>query len=493
MVNIKKSLEAYPCYLLLLPVFFVLHGVVENYPLIPINDAARLIAIYLASSLLLAFLSWLIYKDISKAFLLAFFIMAYQFAFGSLIDFLKQNFTNAFFLRYRFILPLSLVGLLSIFICIKRRKKPLYPITLYLNSLLIILILIDTASLLIKQTLRKEPVSTHSPEIIPCNNCPKPDIYLIVADEYAGYSTLKDFFQFDNSLFETGLKNRGFHVIQNSQSNYNFTPYSIASMLNMDYLSNLDGRNSSSHDMAICYATIKENRVFDFFKRNGYAIQNYSIFDLPGQPTITKSTLLHGKTKPITSQTFTYRLIKELGYHLATNLNLKFAIENIVYKELRGNEKIISLTRNTVAKKSNTPKLVYTHLLMPHYPYYYDSKGIQKPIEELTPHHHVNQKGYIEYLQYTNNKLLELIDYIKANSPQPPIIILMSDHGFRQYKENVEKKYSHLTLNSIFFSDSNYRNFYNGMTNVNQFRAILNSKFGQQLPFLKDSISFLRP
>ena len=106
----------------------------------------------------------------------------------------------------------------------------------------------------------------------------------------------------------------------------------------------------------------------------------------------------------------------------------------------------------------------------------------------------VDKKAYIEYLVYFNKKLLELADYIKTNSTHPPIIIFMSDHGFRQFEagEKIDNLYQFMNINAVFMPDGNYSGFYDGMSNVNQFRVILNSQFGQQLPILKDSTSFLR-
>jgi hypothetical protein len=68
----------------------------------------------------------------------------------------------------------------------------------------------------------------------------------------------------------------------------------------------------------------------------------------------------------------------------------------------------------------------------------------------------------------------------------------MSDHGFRQFKEPVDKKYYFSNLISIYLPDGNYSGFYDGMSNVNMFRAFLNTEFGQNLPILKDSTIFLR-
>jgi len=94
-------------------------------------------------------------------------------------------------------------------------------------------------------------------------------------------------------------------------------------------------------------------------------------------------------------------------------------------------------------------------------------------------------------LKYSNRKLLELIDHIRKNSPRPPVIILMSDHGFRQLPEGSDQKYYFMNLNAVYLPNGNYAGFYDGMSNVNQFRVILNSQFNQKLPLLKDSTSFL--
>ena len=137
------------------------------------------------------------------------------------------------------------------------------------------------------------------------------------------------------------------------------------------------------------------------------------------------------------------------------------------------------------------PKFVYTHLVIPHYPYYFDSTGKSIPYEKLTEDLAFNKEAFISYLKYSNNQLLNLTDYILATSKKPPVIILMSDHGFREFKEATDKKYHFLNLNAIYFPDRNYSSFYKGMSNINQFRILFNSQFGQQLSLLKDSSSFL--
>ena len=104
----------------------------------------------------------------------------------------------------------------------------------------------------------------------------------------------------------------------------------------------------------------------------------------------------------------------------------------------------------------------------------------------------VLQKEYIEYLQYCNQKFLELIDHIFKTSRRPPIIIFMGDHGFRHFIKDVDHQYYFMNLNSIYLPDKNYRQFYDSMSMVNEFRVLLNTQFNQHLPLLKDTTVFLQ-
>jgi Sulfatase len=229
----------------------------------------------------------------------------------------------------------------------------------------------------------------------------------------------------------------------------------------------------------------------------GYSFYNYSSFEFKGHSSPVKAAFIAGKTIPITSQTFLARLRRDLGYHLITTLKLKWVMKKFYYDDLYNNEKVYELTMSVAAKKNKKPKFVYTHLVMPHYRYYFDSIGNATPFEKIIDDNYCADKdAYIEYLQYANKKLLALLDSIKKTSASPPVIILMSDHGYHQFLSDedikkVDKKYYFMTLNAVYFPNGNYSLFYDSMSNVNQFRVVLNSLFRQNLPLLKDSTIFL--
>ena len=71
--------------------------------------------------------------------------------------------------------------------------------------------------------------------------------------------------------------------------------------------------------------------------------------------------------------------------------------------------------------------------------------------------------------------------------------MFMSDHGFREFiADSVDHSYHYMNINAIYLPNKQYQAFYKGMSNVNQFRILLNTEFNQRLPILKDSTSFLK-
>ena len=133
-----------------------------------------------------------------------------------------------------------------------------------------------------------------------------------------------------------------------------------------------------------------------------------------------EETFIPAKTRLITSQTLVSRLYRDLGYHLALTLKIKSVIEDNAYHELRNNTRLYELTRQLAATNSAQPRFVYTHLMMPHYPYYFDhTVAAMDPNRVLPEANNINRKDYTEYLQYTNQKILSLADQILKTASKP--------------------------------------------------------------------------
>ena len=481
-------LKVKPLFPFLLPVFFVLHGFIHSYSSIPAGDALLLTLFYIGIAFIIAGLSWLFYRDFVKACFIAFFLLAYQFFFGSIQDFLKGLSSNQFISQYRFLLPVSLLVFSALIIWLKKRKRPLSVFTSYLNILLIILILFDAGRLVVKKIQYEKRVSLNlADKFIGCDTCKKPDIYLVLLDQYPSGIALKEVFNFDNTAFENELDHRGFHLTKKSSCNYNLTPFSMASILNMDYLGPEMG-GKTHLNVSYSYDIVRNNRTVKFLTTSGYKFYNYSVFDFPGQPAHRYGSFFPYGTKLISMQTFTGRLINDIRADiLIGKLKFKSLQKKIAYEHLHFNDEIFDLTWNIPSEKTPAPKFVYAHFIMPHWPYYFDRKGNPMPLEKLSGFRKTNANDFIEYLQYSNGKVLQLVDHILATSPAPPIIILLSDHGFRHPEKETDRKYDFMNLNAIYLPDKNYSQFPDSMTNVNLFRTLFNSCFNQQFALLKDS------
>lgn len=490
MTKLFYFIKTKPFFPFLLCLFFVLHGFTENYDFVPAKNALLLFGIYTLFTIAIGCLSWWLLRDITKAALLVFFIMAFHFFFGAAHDLLKNIFGSSFITRYSFILPVFFILFLLLIVLLKRSKKSYSRSTGFLNILFFLLIIYDLGWLVSKMISDKKENVSLPADFILTDNMAKPDMYLIVADEYAGNTELKEIFGFDNTPFGDSLRKKGFHVIPFSRSNYNYTPFAGASLLNMSYLQ-LENKQRGQTDLAYSYKVIRENNLLRFLQKQDYLFYNYSVFDFEGQPRRINEGFLPVKTKLITSQTFLSRVERDLRFNLITRFKSRSEVKRLTYGTLHNNNNIYDLTWKIAEERSGKPKFVYTHLMMPHYPYYFDKKGNEQPFEKLTEGNQSNQKEYIEYLQYCNQKFLSLIDHILEKSQQPPIIVLMGDHGFRHFKQPVKEDHYFLNHLSIYLPENNYSVFPDSMTSVNLFRIILNSSFQQRLPLLKDSTIYL--
>jgi len=484
-----KIITGKPYFLFLLPAFFMLHSLVENFAPVLVKTAVLQTLFYSGIALVLTILFHLLFRNILKAALAVFFIMSCNFFFGSVYDFLRSQFGHSFLTRFSIIIPVMLLVILLVILYLKKSNRLFIRTSKYLNLLLLLLILIDTGALIFKLISSKKPgVIDLYGDLKKCSTCSKPDIYFIIADEYAGKTELLDLFSFDNSAFENDLKSRGFHIVNNSTSNYNATVYSLASMLNMSYIKNMNKPTVVNHrDMLMCRSLIKKNNFVSFIEQNGYEVYNYSFFDIADKKKAVRNLFYPNNRSLLTHQTFINRFI----YHFGARFASKEKINSIRKNDLNNDIKVDSLTRSTVLGINSKPKFVYTHLNMPHNPYFLDRNGKEVSFENISYDSAAKGGGYIEYLQYSNTKLLSLVDFIKKNSTNPPVIFLMGDHGFKQPIPGMKREHFFMNLNAVYFPNGDYAGFYEGMSLVNQFRVTLNTLFSQKLPMLKDSTSFL--
>lgn len=467
--------------ILLLPAFFIIHVASENPELVQTATSIKLWSYYVLGGLLMALLFRFFLRNWQKAMLMSFSVLCFQFFFGAVYDSLQTHFHGYFFSRYRFILTAAAILLIITAWRLKKANIGFTRLFLYLNTLFVLLISADLISLL---TSPKNQNKIESAKLLSTMG-EKPDIYLIVADGYPGKPALQEYFRYNNDWFTDSLRRSGFYVTENAVSNYNHTTHSMASMLNMAYLSGIKNNQVDKKEVNRGLDLINHNIFTRYLEQNGYEVINHSIFTLHERPAALNPGFLPTSTSIITNQTFTGRFLKDLIFQLAHIYHFKKLVRYFHLPVIEGNLALPVKTAAIAADTNHSPRFVYTHLIMPHYPYLRDSSGNE--INEFRWKNVRDSSLFVSYLKYCNQQLLSLVSNIRQASAKPPVILLIGDHGFREFNKSIFTPLQFSSLQAVYYPDSNYHSFYNGMSHVNLFRVLLNDQFGQQLALLKDS------
>jgi hypothetical protein len=488
-----KSLRTIPLFVFLLPVFFVLHGYRENLGYIHPGEAAVLAGVYLIGAAIVFGLLYLFYRNRMKAALAAGFLLALYFFFGAVQDFLKAYLHPLS--RYAVLVPILLIAAIAWIIFLRRTRRPFLQWFFYLNSLFILYLLVDGAAILIHSAAYDRgrlPLRASDTPVTfsPYTGSEKPDIYFLLFDAYTSSPGLKENYHYDNDSFDRYLAQKGFHIQRASRSNYKYTILSMPSIFNMCYLDKLkEVRGGPVAEYYYLSDLIKDNALMDWLHSIGYDIVNCSIFDLHGRPSPITESLLPLQTRLITDQTFYSRFYRDIGWNF-----YQFTVNPLSEKEidlsLNNDNRLIARLEAASTTPSPHPRFFYGHFNIPHPPYYFDKQGNRRKVR--TPYKSIdedNVQDYLDYLNYTNQKAKELIDTILINSRGKAVIIFMGDHGLRYHDRLGYNPLSFVqNQNAVYFPERDYHLFYDSISGVNQFRVVLNTLFGQNLPLLKDSI-----
>jgi len=488
----KRALQTIPFFVFLLPVFFVLHGYRENLGYIHPGEALLLSGVYLIGSTVLLGLTFLYYRNIAKAALGAGFLLAFYFFFGAIQDFLKAYLHPLS--RYAFIVPALATTAIVWLIFLRRTHRNFPQWFFYLNCLFLIYLLVDSSEILLatpeSSDRHRTTASNSTLNFIPYNG-PKPDIYFLLFDAYTSSLGLKENYHYDNGGFDRFLTARGFHIQYASRANYKYTILSMPSILNMGYLDKLkDVKGGPVAEYYYLSDLIKDNDLTYWLGATGYDIVNCSIFDLRGHPSPVTESLLPLQTRLITDQTFYSRFYRDVGWNF-----YQFTFNPLSEKEidlsLNNDNKLLARLKAASAASSVHPRFIYGHFNIPHPPYYFDKECRRRKVAApYRPTDEDNVQDYLDYLTYTNQKAEEMIDAILTNTRGQAIIIFMGDHGLRYHDKLGYNPLSFVeNQNAVYFPGKDYHLFYDSISGVNQFRVVLNTLFGQDLPLLKDSVA----
>ena len=303
----------------------------------------------------------------------------------------------------------------------------------------------------------------------------KPNIYLIILDEYAGFIQLKNDFNFDNNDFRIELEKRDLFVVKESLSNYPNTSLSVPSIINMIYFDFIpDKLGKDSKNIRVVEKMINENNVMKILQANGYKIKT-----LDGAIARTPDTYL-ADVKLCSS-------IFDINPDIRKNFALVYVpivgLQELIFDEVIRNKLECSFSALMDSNEEpNDPEFVVAHLRFPHSPYIYDSSGNSISINDMG-----DKNAYLEQLKFVNKKTLEIIDSIQERA-STNIIIIISDHGYRFYIN-----WENPTEDDYIRGFNNLAAYYlpgeekhETIALVNIFRIIFNSYLGMDYEILDD-------
>ncbi|HWI91376.1 MAG TPA: sulfatase-like hydrolase/transferase [Flavisolibacter sp.] len=510
MRKVKSFLEQWGLHAFLLPVFFVTHNYQQYYGLVSSSVAFRLGLTILLFFFLFSLLLFVLTKHLNKSLQLVTLFGFIILFFGVLKDFLQLSLHAHFLSKYLVLIPIIIIS--SIFLTrTVIKKKDFRRSNLFLNTLILFFLAVDISMLAAFRS-----ASLHNNLLIKNNSLKPskfrptdemPNVYFLVFDSYPGTSFLRQHMNYDNTPFNQKLKDKGFYIVRSPKSNYNRTAFSIASTLNFSYLKNIEKNHYiSPKDYAEANLTIKEAIVPQFFEHLNYSVYNLSVFDIGHSAPIHRETFFTMPEKNILLyNTLPQRLKDDLLWNL---LEGKYAIPLVqkifarneveVQKENEQknffNRKALDSLLKITSQKTNFPKFVYAHFYLPHPPFFYDENGKENNIKYIMTKSSLENKDlFLSYLKYTNKIIEELIDIINRTSSNKSVIIVQSDHGFRDFAGSEKcpecffKNYS-----AIYFPDKDYSTLYDTLSNINTFPILLNKYFDSKIPLQKDSCIFLK-
>ena len=322
------------------------------------------------------------------------------------------------------------------------------------------------------------------------------DIYYIILDKYPRSGSPPEF---DNSEFVNELEARGFYVASKARSNYLWTHFSIPSSLNMHYmdyeylirghaahrrlLAQVDDHMLGQILTTIGYRYVHVSSGFEFTEtsRNADLVVDFAPSGRLLSRVENRDPFSLEKSSS-TSGRFTSTFLRTTAAR--PFLSHEFSAEHDgPYSWTHPFRTLAWLDFMKEVGTMERPKFVFAHLIKPHEPASFDRSGnITFDYEGWTDDHDPTvPSAFYGQVIWLNDRMLEVIDAILDEYEEPPIIVIVGDHGHGH-------PIRHDILAAFLLPDGGERAIYPSITSVNHFRAILDYYFGLNLGLLEDRV-----
>jgi len=326
-----------------------------------------------------------------------------------------------------------------------------------------------------------------SPAVTKTNFANRPDVYYIVFDESVGFDAMRTYWKYDKvDDFENFLKSKGFFVAEGSRSKTHETMIELASRLNFEDMSLQKGFSALEW-----FDAISNNKVMQLFKSYGYTT---IVLDQ------VKAANGYVNKTPMTAD---YNLSSNNVYSgLGKVDDFFFLVFNRSMlrpfcDRIHQSDPLIIQHRNDVQfffdklahlDEFPSPKFVYAQVLLTHVPLIFDENG-----NMVDAKYYYDWNYYLESYKYEITRTTQLINSIleQADPKNPPIILIQSDHGFRNILDghpgstvlpNYPDEYKYEIINALLLPGYDTSQLPDNLNPTDTFPIILNHYFNENIP-----------
>lgn len=323
---------------------------------------------------------------------------------------------------------------------------------------------------------------------------PTPDIYIIMPEDYPRQDTLKRVFGADPAPLLDGLRQRGFDVSAKSRTNYSVTPLTLLSMFEMRLIDDIDAMrpvlDGTREAQPLMRDLTNDSTAIRFLRQHGYRfLATASGFE---EVAFRQADLYLDGGQMNEFETI---LVRITGLADIVNVLAPDAIGDSFRSRFETTD---DRTAMAVEAAKAGPLLAFIHLARPHAPILYDANGGRVRVDARHPFEFWFgpdtsdadiEAAYRAELPTIDGAILRTVDTIRAGSPQPPVIIVMSDEGSDADLDHDPRLAIAQTVSSLFAANTPGHPglFGDAPTPVNLFPILFDTYFGTNLPRSDDS------
>lgn len=302
-----------------------------------------------------------------------------------------------------------------------------------------------------------------------------PNLYYVLVDEYASFSEMERYYDFDNAAFHDFLTQRGFCV---SDSSFN---RGGGTMQNMADTVSLAPVSREGMSLAEYTELFNNGALYGALEDMGYDLYQLGAF-YPLPKLLEKSSLLHtGGAATMNGET---------AFEILVTHSMLMPLPTMLYwrrvgasGDMAGFDYLEDEANYTVPNN----RAIFLYACCPHPPFYYDAEG--NAVEPENWENWADLRFYRDQYRYITLRLTNTVNTILAQDPEA-VILLQSDHGLRYHADSsmphtfwIEPAYQRQIFNALYvggrFVDIT------GLSGYNTWRALLHA-LGGDYPILPE-------